>query len=84
MTTSDLKYHHETQHPDSHFFTRSSMRFSGDRMSNYGCRQATVETHDGETVECWELWRKRPVKHGLQNSAYFSRETFERIHPKND
>jgi hypothetical protein len=29
---------------------------------------------------CWELYRKRPVKNGLQSSAYFDKNTFARIH----
>lgn len=82
MTPSELKYQVETRETESYFFTRSSMRFFGDTMRNYGTRSATVETHSGETVEVWELYRKRPVKHGLQDSAFFDKETFERVFPK--
>ncbi len=55
----------------SYFFTSNTMKFFGDRMSNYGVRSA------GEN---WELYRRKPVKHGLQESAYFNKETFERVH----
>jgi hypothetical protein len=72
MTPSELKYN--VEQTGSHFFDRSSMRFFGDTIRNYGVRQATVNG-----IEAWELYRKRPVKHGLRKSAYFDCKTFERI-----
>jgi len=69
MTPSELKYQHETTHPDSHFFDRKIMKFFGDTMKNYGVRSCG---------ECWELYRKRPVKSGLRGSAYFNKATFGR------
>ena len=72
MTPSELKYNVETNGWDSYFFTRSNMKFFGDTMKNYGCRD------NGDT---WELWRKRPVKHGLSSSAYFDKKTFDRVFP---
>jgi hypothetical protein len=81
-TASDLKYHVEQAGHDPHFFTRSSMRFFGDRMSNYGIRQpVTVTTQSGEKVPAYELTRRRPVKHGLASSAWFHAETFARVFP---
>lgn len=59
----------------SHFFTRASMKFFGDTMRNYGTRAAIV----GDRVAV-ELYRRRPVKNGLRDSAYFDATTFERIH----
>ena len=83
MNASELKYQVERAGHDSHFFTRESMRFFGDRMSNYGVRDAgTVKTNMGETAPAWELYRRRPVKHGLKASAYFHKETFARIFPE--
>ncbi len=80
---TEIKYQHCRLHPDSHFFDRESMRFFGDYMSNYGARKATVITHGSpEPVECWELYRKRPVKHGLQASAYFARDDFRQVMAK--
>ena len=70
MSPSELKYNHEQHNPNSHFFTRSTMQFFGDTMRNYGC-------YDGGNV--WVLWRKSPVKHGLQSSTQFSKDTFKRI-----
>lgn len=92
MTPSELKYQIESRNPNSHFFSRANMRFAGDRMSNYGVRTATIQCHDYDeagnwksgatvTVEAWELYRKRPVKAGLQSSAYFNRETFAQCWP---
>lgn len=68
MTPSDLKYHHLRLNPDSHFFDRGTMRFFGDTMANYGVK---------DLGDCYELRRKRPVKHGLKSSAFFDKVTFE-------
>ena len=73
MTASELK--RNVENTGSCFFTRSSMRFFGDTMSNYG-----VSSYKSGNQEAWELHRKRPVKMGMQNSAFFDKETFERIH----
>jgi hypothetical protein len=82
MNASELKQYVERVGSD--FFDRKTMRFFGDTMANYRVRSATIDTCTRKNVECWELWRKRPVKDGLQNSAYFSKETFERVFPKID
>lgn len=78
-TASDLKYAVEQAGHAPHFFTRKTMRFFGDRMNNYGIRQAReIETLYGN-VMAYELTRKRPVKHGLQDSAWFNAATFARV-----
>lgn len=86
MNASELKYNVK-----GNFFSRESMRFFGDSMKNYGVRSATVKSNydlngewsdDGVSVEAWELYRKNPVKFWIKSSAYFSKLTFERIHPK--
>ena len=82
MNASELKYHVETANPNSKFFSRENMRFAGDTMANYGVRSATVDTWFEEGVDVWELYRKHPVKHGLQSSAYFCKETFRQVHSK--
>lgn len=71
MTASELKQKVEAAGHVTYFFTHKTMRFFGDTMKNYGVR-------DGG--DCWELHRKRPVKHGLQSSAYFDKKTFKRIY----
>lgn len=83
-TASDLKWHVEQAEHDPHFFTRDTMKFFGDRMSNYGIRQPRqIETHSGP-VTAYELTRKRPAKHGLATSAWFDSTTFARVFPKKD
>lgn len=82
MTASELKYEVETRGTCEHFFTRSTMKFFGDRMSNYGVRSANVETWTEGKVEVWELYRKNSVKHGLTDSVYFRKDSFERIYVK--
>ena len=84
MTASELKYQYNN-HVGGHFFDRSSMKFFGDTMGNYYVPAATVEieTWSGETHTCYELQRRKPVKGGLTESAYFDIATFDRVLPKN-
>jgi len=70
-TAYDLKYAIQNARTETHFFTRKTMQFFGDTMRNYG-----VKEHD----KVYELYRRKPVKHGLDSSAYFDKETFERVH----
>ena len=69
MTPSELKYQYE-QLVGGHFFDRKTLAFFGDKMSNFGVRDAG--TH-------WELRRRSPVKHGLQSSHYFDKVTFQSV-----
>ena len=81
-TASDLKFAVESARQEPYFFTRETMKFFGDTMANYGIRQpVTVTTASGDTVPAYELTRRRPVKHGLQDSAWFHAETFARVFP---
>lgn len=74
-SASDLKLAVENAGHSPHFFTRKTMAFFGDTMRNYGVRKVQV---NGESL--YELFRRKPVKHGLRDSAYFNAETFERVH----
>jgi hypothetical protein len=48
-------------------------------MRNYGVRGPyQVVNNMGVTVPVMELYRRRPVKHGLKSSAYFNAVTWER------
>jgi hypothetical protein len=76
MTASELKYHVEQEGHSPHFFTRSTMRFHGDTMRNFGVRRAECAG-----TAAWELYTKRPTKHGRLASYYFDATTFERLHP---
>ena len=73
MTPSECKYQIEAARSAPYFFDRTTMLFFGDTMKNYGVRDA------GEN---WELYRKRPVKHGLKDSVFFDKTTWERVFPK--
>ena len=71
----------------SYFFTAKSMKFSGDTMRNYGVRAKpvlVVPPSGGPGVQCWELYRKQPVKHGLTKSAYFACDDFRRVHRRHE
>ena len=70
MTSSELKHQVEQAGNEPYFFTRKTMKFFGDTMRNYGVRLS------GDN---WELYRKKPVKHGLSRSAYFDKKTFKRV-----
>lgn len=69
-TPADLKAAVENAGHDQYYFTRDSMKFFGDTMRNYG-----IINHP----DYIELYRKRPVKHGLFSSAYFCNKTFKRL-----
>lgn len=73
MTPVELKCKVLQANPDSKFFDRETMNFFGDTMHNYG-----VLSYDEKT---WMLYRKRPVKYGLQSPAFFDKETFKRVFP---
>jgi hypothetical protein len=80
MNKTELKYEVEKTNP--HFFTSKTMKFFGDTMKNYGVRSAVIDTYSATGVNCWELYRIHAVKHGLQDSAYFTKDTFHRVHIK--
>jgi len=80
MTPSELK--RNVEETNEHFFSRASMKFAGDTMQNYGVRgPVEVVRCDGSTVECWELYRRKPVKYGLRRSAFFECGTFNKVNP---
>lgn len=90
MTPSELKSELESRGTERYYFTRETMKAFGDRMSNYGVRKSTILANfapdgtyhkDGVSREVWELYRKRPVKHGNTSSAYFDCDTFNRVFP---
>ena len=90
-TASDLKYALESRDTESHYFSRENMRFAGDTMKNYGVRKVSILANfdesgkyhpEGIEREVWELYRRRPVKHGLQSSAYFDPVTFNQVFRK--
>ena len=70
MSPTKLREEYRKRNPDGHFFDENTMSFFGDSMGNY-------IVHDVGTY--WELARKEPVKHGLQSSHYFHKETFNHI-----
>ena len=72
MTPNELKIKVEEAGHEPFFFNYRTMSFFGDTMGNYGVRDAE---------NCWELYRKEPVKYDLSGSAYFNKQTFRRIYP---
>ena len=81
MSPSELKAN--VKATGSHFFSHRTMKFFGDTMKNFGVRSTTIiNQYNNESVEVWELWRKRSVKHGLSSSHFFDKNTFEEIFKK--
>lgn len=80
MNASELKFQVEQADPSTLFFSRSSMKFGGDTMRNYGVRSATVTDSMGTVYEVWELYRKHKTPKGFTSSAYFAKDTFKRVH----
>jgi len=80
MSPTELKHNYLANNPNGLFFSPNNMKFAGDTMSNYGVRHAGINGG----VECWELYRKRPVKDGLQTSAYFDKQTFKKLNKRED
>lgn len=78
MNASELRYQIESTGREPHFFSRKTMHFFGDTMRNFGVRKVWIES-DGKMIDAWELYRRRPVKHGIQSSHYFDCATFRRI-----
>lgn len=83
ITPSQLKHH--VENAGGNFFSRDSMKFFGDTMQNYTVTgPVSIETwSEDQPVLCWQLNRRRPVKHGLDTPAFFDCTTYERRHPKN-
>ena len=74
MTPSELKANILKHDPTSHYFDQKTMKFFGDTMRNYGVRKTEIEG-----VAVWELYRKRPVKHNQQRSAFFRATDFQQV-----
>jgi len=78
MNASELKYKMEHAGHEPHFFARKTMKFFGDTMRNYGVRETVIDTYTDKALPVYELYRRHAVKHGLKDSAYFDKVSFER------
>lgn len=85
MTPADIKYWLSQRDPKSHFFDRSTMKFFGDTMANYGVRSkpVVITNYLDEEHTCWVLYRKKPATVSkLKSDTYFDTTTFQVIHSK--
>lgn len=73
MNASQLKDLYQRANPQGHFFDRSTLKFFGDSMRNFGVRKVRVKRDPqyspdpdmpGE-ADAWCLYRKRGTKSGL-------------------
>lgn len=78
MTPSELKSHVDQVMPL--FFSRDTMKFFGDTMKNYGVCSGKIDTLNVKGADVWVLYRKNPVKYGINSSSYFNKKTFKREH----
>lgn len=78
MTKSELRQ--KSLAKGALFFTRKSMRVTGDTMLNYAIKENWIDTWYEKHVHVWELYRKNPVKHNIQTSAYFRQSDLSQIH----
>lgn len=54
------------------FFSRDTMLFFGDTMSNFGLsKDVVIRTVSGDLAKVYMLYRKRPVKHGFSDPHFF-------------
>ena len=68
-----------------HYFTQSTLKFFGDKMSNYRVgKPVTFVSNMDETVTCWPLIRKHPVKNGMIGTTYFDTTTFQKRFRKDE
>ena len=69
ITPEILRARYKSNHPDGQFFAPAAMSMWDDTMGNFG-----VRLHESGN---WELYRKKPVRGGINSSAMFKAETFE-------
>lgn len=84
MTSSELKRLVELSGNNRYFFTRKTMQFFGDTMRNYGVTTDTITTPSDEVVDVYVLYRRKPVKHGLQGNAYFRKSDLNITYKKGE
>jgi len=71
MTIYELKYNIENIAKNQYFFSRRTMSFFGDTLKNFGV------TDNGDS---WLVYRKSPVKHGIQGHFYFDKITYKQVY----
>lgn len=76
MRPSELKKRYEENNRPAMYFCRENMRGAGDTMSNYGVMASTVVDMYGKEREVWCLYRKFPVKYGVQTPTFFDKGSF--------
>lgn len=64
-----------TARTEPYFFSNGAMKYFGDTMQNFGVRTSVIRE-----IDVWELYRKEPVKCGLQTSHYFRRDNYKQIY----
>lgn len=92
MRASELRAKVIEAGQEPYFFSRKTMQAFGDTMANYGVRSASITVEydaqgnylgagNSQTVEVWELYRKRAVSGNQKGSAYFDKVVFSQRFP---
>lgn len=77
MNVYELKKNVSKTEP--YFFSRSTMSFFGDTMSNFRVKSGIVNV-EGEDVPVWVLYRKfAKNEYLLNNPYYFRKDNFKRL-----
>jgi len=71
MTIYELKWAVENIAKNQYFFSRKTMSFFGDTLKNFGV------TDNNDT---WLIYRRKPVKHGLDKHYNFDKITFKQVY----
>jgi len=71
MTIYELKYNVENIAKNQYFFSRKTMSFFGDTLKNFG----VIDNDDN-----WLVYRRKPVKHGLQGSFNFDKIKYKQVY----
>jgi hypothetical protein len=85
MNKTELKYNVSKAEP--FFFSRNSMKFFGDTMTNYSVPKnpITITDFENKSVQVYQLKRKKPVGHSRnQETTFFDAITFKRVFPKHE
>ena len=75
ITLHELKTRLDASNHNKYYFSKDTMKFFGDHMSNYGVKETMIKG-----IKAIELYRIKPVKGGHQESAYFHPETLKTIY----
>lgn len=81
MSVYELKRKYQEKNPEGHFFDKETLKYWGDRLSDFTVLAKPVKVRDyrGNMCACYVLRRKHP-KGNTWQEAYFDTVTLRQIH----